>query len=245
MRLHRFYISEEIGNRREIKISSPDMLHQMKKVFRLGAGDRVILFDGSHRDHIARMVEPEKNERSGASPGATFLIEETVESRWFPTREVVLCAAIVKKDKFEWIVEKATELGASKIIPVLSERSEKKSLNMERIRKIAVEASEQSGRGDVPIIERVMTLREVLGDGSAHSFTLPQNIVRVAFHTEGAQSREMLRDKDVAIFVGPEGGWSDEEVALFHDKDINVFSMGPQILRAETAAVAALARVTL
>lgn len=90
------------------------------------------------------------------------------ESRTVPTakKDVWLCMAIVKKDNFEWIVEKGTEIGVNHFVPVVAERSEKKDLNMERLIKIAREASEQSGRGTVPEIHPVMTLEDIFSNSN-------------------------------------------------------------------------------
>ena len=186
-----------------------------------------------------------------------------------PTRDIYLCASIVKKDNFEWIVEKATELGVTHIIPVISERSEKKSLNEERLKKIALEASEQSGRGSVPTIHGIISLNELivdrasLGNSAAHSDTeskeiepdghssghlIPVNTKSIAFHTEGVSWRSDLQkfgrsDLPIAVFIGPEGGWSPDEISLFHENKIPVICLGSQVLRAETAVVVILSQV--
>ena len=161
-----------------------------------------------------------------------------------PIRTIYLCAAVVKKDTFEWIVEKATELGVTDIIPIAAERSEKKSLNEERLVKIAVEASEQSGRGATPMMHRIM------GQGEAAAFlkSREKDIQMIAFHTEGEQfKREELGSKTapLGVFIGPEGGWSPAEIEIsFHKKEnIQVRCLGPQVLRAETAVIASLSQV--
>lgn len=142
MRLHRFYVTESIGSKKEISIHSDELANQLSRVFRLKTGDRVVLFDGSGFDY--ECVISGFLAKSGAGvPAAgksdqkvvTFQIEKNTTSRFMPTREVILCAAVVKKDTFEWIVEKATELGVTKIIPVMAERSEKKNLNEDRLKK--------------------------------------------------------------------------------------------------------------
>ena len=178
-----------------------------------------------------------------------LLVQKTYPSRFMPEQEVWLYASIVKKDNFEWIAEKATELGVSHIVPVMSERSEKKSLNLERLEKIVIEASEQSGRGDVPMIHPIVSLGEAI-DQAKISFTSgPHEVLEqprevIAFHTEGEffQRSGFGGVKSVAVFIGPEGGWSEREVELFHIENIPVKCLGKQVLRAETAAVAALAQ---
>jgi 16S rRNA (uracil1498-N3)-methyltransferase len=156
-------------------------------------------------------------------------------------------------------VENATELGVSHVLPILSERSEKKSLNMERLQKIAVEASEQSGRGNIPIIHPITKLEESFDYVKSHIGGDKRAIDRVAgslqmlaFHTEGeffsAEANQPIRawrrpsTMQIALFVGPEGGWSEREVELFHKENIPVKCLGKQVLRAETAAIASLSQ---
>jgi 16S rRNA (uracil1498-N3)-methyltransferase len=152
-----------------------------------------------------------------------------------------------QEDKMEWVVEKATELGVSKIIPIISERSEKKSINMERANKIAIEASEQSGRATIPeILEPVDLSTELLEEIKKRGFdliTLDTNSTSLlATRPNGSSGREERGD---AIFIGPEGGWSDKELNLFADAGAQIYSLGKLTLRAETAAVAALSKISL
>jgi 16S rRNA (uracil1498-N3)-methyltransferase len=131
-------------------------------------------------------------------------------------------------------VQKATEIGVNHVVPVLCERSEKKNLNMERLEKIAIEASEQSGRGDVPKIHDVVKLSELLKKD-----LLPNRAIY--FDLNGISLKEAVKDsdtKDIAVFVGPEGGWSEAEVAEFKKYNIQAVTLGSQVLRAETAAIA-------
>ncbi len=155
-----------------------------------------------------------------------------------PKINLWLCVGIIKKDNFEWITQKATELGVSHIVPVLCERTEKKSLNMERLQKIAVEASEQSGRGDVPEIDEVVELSELM-TSQRNIDALPKE--KIVLHLEGEYVGDFLarmQPKSLAIFLGPEGGFSEKEIAEFALHSIPAISLGTQILRAETAAVA-------
>ncbi len=241
MRLHRFYTSQTIGSEKEVTIHSPELLNQISKVFRLKTGDSVILFDGSGNDYQCIISDLDKNDKGLV----TFRVEKSYPSRYMPDREIVLCAAVVKKDTFEWIVEKATELGVTKIIPIMAERSEKKNLNEERSKKIAIEASEQSGRGNVPIIHPIISLKETV------EWVKEKKIQAIAFHLEGELYRGATSlggtsiSEALELFVGPEGGWSPEEVVMFHKNNIPLVSLGNQVLRAETAVVAALSLVML
>ena len=237
MRLHRFYFPEAIGNKSEVIIDNKDVVNQVRKVFRLKKGDLLVVFDGSGSDYTCGIED-------FRGDSIVLGVREATKSRFMPEKEITLCMAVVKKDNFEWIVEKATELGVAKIIPIIAERTEKKALNEERLKKIAVEASEQSGRGNVPTIHPIITFKESV------EWVNENGIDAVAFHTDGeilnSSARADLAEKEVLeIFIGPEGGWSQDEIALFHDNEIPVVSIGKQVLRAETAVVSALSLVML
>ncbi len=229
MRLHRFYISEKVGSKTELILDNTDVVHQIRKVFRLKKGDLLIVFDGSGSDYTCG-IEDFRDET------IVLGVRETSKSRFMPERDVHLYAALVKKDTFEWIVEKATELGVTKIIPILAERTEKKAVNEERLKKIVIEASEQSGRGSVPEIEPVISLKEAI---------IALQTKSIAFHTDAElfETSDIRGNEPLACFIGPEGGWSTDEIGLFHDAKIPVRSIGTQVLRAETAVVATLSLV--
>lgn len=244
MRLHRFYIGELVGNKTELKIHSAELANQIRRVFRLKTGDSVVVFDGSGFDYECRIGASSGDEVKSVKNLVTLDVVTTTKSRFMPARDIYLCAAIVKKDTFEWIVEKATELGVTHIIPVMAERSEKKALNMGRLEKIVIEASEQSGRGNVPMIQPIGALKEVIEHvrGLASRGEASELI---AFHTDAEpfNPQDVPRDIPVAVFIGPEGGWSMDEIDLFHKNNVQVFCLGSQVLRAETAVVAALSQV--
>jgi 16S rRNA (uracil1498-N3)-methyltransferase len=233
MKLHRFYVAGEIPLQGQgaFDIADKNLVNQLKNVFRLRTGDKVIVFNGDGQDSECLIKGFQKDK-------VQLEIQALHPSRYIPTQGIWLCTAIVKKDTFEWIAEKATELGVSHIIPIVSERSEKKSLNMERLEKIVIEASEQSGRGTIPTIHPIVTLVEAINQVKGSNYIL-------AFHTEGELFQDDVLDKEksIALFIGPEGGWSEKEVDLFHVENIPVKSIGKQVLRAETAAIAVLAKI--
>lgn len=242
MRLHRFYLTEEVGTKSEIKINSVELIDQIRKVFRLKTGDSVVIFDSSGFDYECTIAGIEKE-------GITLSVKKMMRSRFMPSINVYLFASVVKKDTFEWIVEKATELGVTHIIPVISERSEKKNLNENRLKKIAIEASEQSGRGNVPKIFEVQTIEKGIQYISEINLdkTVDKVLQKIAFHTSAPHIsvEDLGKDCDTAIFIGPEGGWSEREIEMFHKNKIEVVSIGNQVLRAETAVVSALSLILL
>ena len=149
-----------------------------------------------------------------------------------PEREVILYMALIKKDNFEIVLEKATELGVSRIVPVQADRSEKKGVNYERAEKILQEASEQSGRATVPTLGEIINVNKVPHENF------------VVFDPRGEVSAREYFSKNsktpISLLIGPEGGFTDAEMDLFHGTKIPVVSTGHQILRAETAAIVAL-----
>ncbi len=230
MRLHRFYITEKIEKGKELRVEDESLLHQWIKVFRLSSSDRVILFNGDGSDFEGYFKILSKNE-------AVIVIDKENKIKNQQKVEVHIFQAIIKKDNFELVVEKCTELGVSAIHPVLAERSEKKDLNLERIEKIAREASEQSGRSNIPEVFEPTDLKSAIeifdGELFALDFDAP-NISEVKF----SKSK-------IGILIGPEGGFTENERDLFEHKDIKSFSLGSQVLRAETAAIAVSALILL
>lgn len=160
-----------------------------------------------------------------------FRVLETRAVKRYSARRLSLVVSLIKKDNFEWVIQKGTELGVSEFIPVVSERSEKKGFNMERARKIMIEACEQSGRGDLAIIREPETLSD---------FLTGEERPIVAFHTDGPRfsAADFSKDSDLVACVGPEGGWTDGEVEAFKAKGAVVARLDVPVLRAETAAVA-------
>ncbi len=230
MRLHRFFVPESILDRDTVVIHNSDLLHQLKNVFRFTVGGQIILFDNSGYDYHALISSFDKG-------AVTVSIVSKKESENTPSRELYMFFSLIKKDNIEWILEKGTELGVSHFIPIVSDRSEKKGLNVERARKIILEASEQSGRGIVP------TLHEITSFDTALQSEFPC----FAFDPKGDvfTIEHIHTYSPLGIFIGPEGGWTDRELFLFKKQNIKVHTLGGQILRAETAAIAVSSLILL
>jgi len=234
MRLHRFYTKEKIGNKnlaktssdadvRPLEISEERIVHQIRNVFRLGVGDKVIVFDGSGEDFECEIVDADKNN----------LKLKILETRkvFVPEKKITLFMSVIKKENFELVCEKATELGISKIVPVVTQRTLAKNLNRERIEKILIEASEQCGRGDVPEFGETKKLEEVFDE---------ENLFVCDMDGESLKNLSLNTDY-FSLLIGPEGGWTEDERKKFKEKNLKIVSLGETVLRAETAGIVSVA----
>lgn len=229
MRFHRFYIDHTLRVGDQVFIQEERLLNQWLRVFRYTKGDRVIIFNGLGKEFLGELSDIEGKQ------GIYLKVLEEKEGI-VPSKNITLYQSLVKKDNMEWIVEKATELGVSRIVPLISERSEKKGFNEERAKKIAIEASEQSRRIGIPSLGEVLSLEQTLRTATGE---------KIAFHTSPNPLLTNEREyQNISIFIGPEGGWTENEISLFVENGVQLLSLGPLILRAETAAIVALARLS-
>jgi 16S rRNA (uracil1498-N3)-methyltransferase len=197
-------------------------------VLRLSLGGEVLLFDGSSGEWLARVAGAGKKRM-------TLAIERrTREPEVIP--DVWLAFAPVKRAQTDWLVEKATELGAARLIPVITQRTIAERVKLERLKAIAIEAAEQCRRTMLPEIAEPQALKRLLDERD--------NARTLYFADEGGGERvaDAFKPGQALILVGPEGGFTDDERKGVR-ATINAvpISLGPRILRAETAALAALA----
>jgi len=231
----RFFVDEVRSGRAEI---SGDDARHLTRVLRVEAGERYEISD--NRNVYLAEIETARKEH------VSFRTLEKLAPPP-PTVRLVLCAALIKFDHFEWMIEKATELGVSEIIPVETIRSERgleraAHKRSERWRRIALEASQQSRRAFLPKVSEPATLDSVLYREATCRFVFDESPTAPLLNAALPAARSV--NDTVMILIGPEGGWTEEErdqfiVALWWTP----VSLGPLILRAETAALAALAIV--
>lgn len=225
----RFFVDQVRNGHAEI--SGEDARH-LTRVLRVEPGQRYEISD--NRNVYLAEIETARKEH---------VVFRTLEKMSAPALapRVILCAALFKFDRFEWMIEKATELGVSEIVPVETVRSERgleraAQKRLERWRRIALEASQQSRRAFLPEIDAPVPFEDALAREAAHRFALD----------EAADAEPLIApagDGSTAILTGPEGGWTEDERARFIAAGWKRASLGPLILRAETAAIAALAIV--
>lgn len=226
MRLHRFYIEPgTITLEHSFWLHDPHLLQQWSKVLRYQAGQQVVLFDGVDSERLYKITEIKPNE--------AHLELVTDFERQLPANNVYLLWSLLKKDKNDWVLQKATELGVSHFVPLLAERSEKTGFDVERAHKIVVEAAEQCGRSDIPSVREPMLVKTAIDQlgGKMRLFVGEQTAAEPA-------SNYALPDP-VGVLIGPEGGWTDAEKTLFVEKQLSHMGLGAFTLRAETAAVVA------
>jgi len=177
-----------------------------------------------------------------------FLLHEELESD--AALPLYLLLAVFKFDHMEWAIEKATELGIARITPILARRTEKHlaqsaSKRVERWRRIALEASKQSRRTTIPDIADPIPLKQALEQEQSPTRILLSETEQATSITAALlDAKSSLQETDTAIAIGPEGGWTPEEMALFTQHQWQPVTLGPRILRAETAAIAAIAIIS-
>ena len=230
----RFFVDQVRNGHAEI--SGEDARH-LTRVLRVETGQRYELSD--NRNVYLAEVETARKEH------VVFRTLETMPPEE-PDVRITLCASLIKFDHFEWMIEKATELGVAEIVPVECTRSERgleraASKRLERWRKIAVEASQQSRRASLPKIYEPIELTQVLARPADCRFVLDEE--RGGTPLSSALPSQRASSDAVAVLVGPEGGWTETERAGFAAAGWTRVTLGPLILRAETAAIAALAVV--
>lgn len=225
MRLHRFYINpEEIELTHEFWFKDEALRRQWLKVLRYKENDQVVLFDGVSTERLYKLVRVESD--------AVKLELVTEFKRKVPSKHIYLFFSLLKKDKNDWVMQKCTELGVRNFVPIIAERSEKTGFNIDRARKITIEASEQCGRSDIPEVREPVRLETALAEYK------DKIILLCADSSFSADHNSMNSDgRPVGVFIGPEGGWTESELVNFKDNNVGGLNLGELVLRAETASV--------
>ena len=212
--------------------ASKDQMHYLAHVLRLGDGAEILVFNGRHGEWKARLSSPSKKR---------LLLEATERTRpQPPAPDLVYLFAPLKVGRLDYMIQKAVEMGAGVIQPVLTQHTQVSRLKTERLAANAIEAAEQCGVLAVPAVLEAVRLADLVASWPADR--------RLFFCDEGAAEQNPLdalktaAETRFALLVGPEGGFSDEERRLLHGhSQVTPIPLGPRILRADTAAVAGLA----
>jgi 16S rRNA (uracil1498-N3)-methyltransferase len=203
---------------------------------RTKVGDELILFDGSGAEFAARV------EKVGRSEVDVSIIERCEVDRELPFR-LTIGVSLPKGDRQRWLVEKLVELGVTELVPLVTARSvaQPNGNVLERLRRAVVEASKQCGRNRLMVVGQAITFETFLMGSSESDMRL---IAHPPNASESAAGR-LSPGNDVVVAVGPEGGFTDEEVTQAEEQHWHKVSLGPRVLRSETAAAAIAAVVTL
>jgi 16S rRNA (uracil1498-N3)-methyltransferase len=239
--MHRFYWPEPtLAPGAEVELAA--LAHQLTQVLRLGAGADITLFNGDGCNYPARLLE------AGKRSARALIVDRQPVATEAPVR-VTLVQSSLKADKFDWVLQKATELGVAALRPVVSERSVVRPVaalagTAARWQTILREAAEQSGRTTLPQLLPPAQLLHALNEPASARFFLWESRSR-PLPSLGEATAAACRDgvQAFALLVGPEGGFAESEAAAAVAAGWQPVTLGPRILRAETAAMAALAVV--
>ena len=223
--LPRLYVAEPLAEGAAIALGA-GQANYLGNVLRKGVGDELLVFDGRSGEWLATITEAGKKRMTLAIDRSTRPAETLPD--------LTLAFAPVKRAQTDWLVEKATELGVARLQPVTTRRTIAERVRLDRLEAIAIEAAEQCGRTVLPEILEPTPLDRFVKSSA-------QNPLYFADEQGGEVIAKALRPGPAAILIGPEGGFTDEERALVRKaKHAVAISLGPRILRAETAALAAV-----
>jgi len=228
---HRLFVEDALAADVAV-VLSPDQAHRLLHVLRAERGEKVGLFNGRDGEWRAELTEAGKR-------GATLTVRDRLRAQ-IDELDLWLVFAPIKRVPLDWMIEKATELGVTALQPVWTRHTDPQRLNMDRMRAIAIEASEQCGRHTVPLTFEAKTLDALLA-----SWPAERRLIHLDETGGGAPIASVLSSLPggpAAFLVGPVGGFAESELDALRALSFAVAAdLGPRILRAETAAIAALA----
>jgi 16S rRNA (uracil1498-N3)-methyltransferase len=253
--MHRFFVAPELLKGMERITLSEKLAHQVRDVLHLGVGEQLALLDNSGDEVLAEVA------KSGRGGVEVRLLERHAGKPESPVC-VILCQGLLKSARFEWILEKGTELGVSTFAPILCRRSmagleDAGPAKIQRWQRIIQEAAEQCGRSRLPALAPIRPLMHALNDippgalalipwEEEHTTSLREALTAFSVQADPSQAEQAEQPTPpltVVLFIGPEGGLMAEEVKLAQRHGVRPVSLGPRILRAETAALSAVANV--
>jgi len=237
--MQRFFFDQTIEDPQKIIIRDKDIIKKITKVLRKQVGDTIFIFDSTNEEYEVQIIEILPKQIT------CRLVSRVEIDRELPI-EINLFQALLKKDKLEWVCQKVTEIGIASIAPIFSENCVAKELNKNkilRLKKIMNEATIQCGGKKPPLLNNLTNFEEAIKN-------INRNELNLIAHEDELENKltEILRKcpvNKVNIFIGPEGGFSPEEINLALRNSIVPISLGKRILRAETAAIVACGLIAL
>ena len=239
-RAHRFFLTEtQLALDKQVDLT--EIHHQLQVVLRLAVGEQIILLDGEGRAFLAEIIVLTRKAALGR-----LLVELPAPAE--PTIDITLYQCTLKADKFEWVLQKGTELGVSGFVPVISQRAIVRPAaavlkKYERWQTILREAAEQCGRGRIPILAPPVDWSAAINQAQGLRLLAWEEATTAAVTIQQAlqdYANETLSHKHVDLLIGPEGGIATEEVAEALSAGWQTICLGPRILRAETAALTSI-----
>jgi 16S rRNA (uracil1498-N3)-methyltransferase len=230
MRVSRFFVNKPLGEE-TFTTDENSVLHKVKKVLRLRESAAVIFFNGTNSlDHKYRIKEIQKDK-------IVFTLLESI-SKTKTQGETILYLSLIKKDLFELAVLKATELGVSHIVPLVTERTTNHFLQKERLLTIIEEGSEQCGRNTLPTLLAPVSISQIVSSLDSLSVERSNTFALSLLGTPAVSHVRLVpQNERLAFLVGPEGGWTEEEEEVFVQNKFSTICVSPLTLRAETAAI--------
>jgi 16S rRNA (uracil1498-N3)-methyltransferase len=234
--MHRFFLKNFEQIEDEIKIFDPEQVHQIKNVLRLKPGNEIAVFDSNGRQFLI-ILESLNDIIVGK---VLKKIKKNIE----PKIKITLYQSLLKKDNFEWVIKQGTGLGVNKFVPIITERSIVRQVSEEKFKrwqKIAQEAAEQSGRIKIPEITQPINFKSIFKNISQE-----KSLNLIAQPNNRTRLKQVLAKKKfgmVNLLIGPEGGFTLEEIKLAKKFGFLPFSFCPRILRAEFAGLAIISAI--
>lgn len=262
--MHRFFIAKEDIADGQVRLSK-EHAHQIRDVLRMCVGRQIVVLDNNGSEYDVTLTTVDRQSVVGC-------ITETRQATGEPTIQLAMFQAMLSRDKFEWVLQKCTEVGVTHFVPVVTQRTlvRKTAVKADKLirwQRIITEAAEQSGRGRIPVIyepvmfEQVITKRNQIsntktcpersrrnqkcGDTDLQSPEVEFDCRLIAVPSCDARNLHQAlttggkKPTRIALFIGPEGGFAEDEVRVARDDGVVPVSLGPRTLRTETAAVVA------
>lgn len=237
--MHWFYVEKSQINENEIRITGSDVNH-IKNVLRMEIGEHLVICDREGKDYYCELA-------SLSSDEVIAKINEINDTESELPAKLYLFQGLPKKDKMELIVQKAVELGVYEIIPVSMKRcvakiedAKKEKKKLERWQGIAESAAKQSGRGIIPNIHSVMSFQEAVAYGKELDICIVPYELAKDMSATVQQVKRACNAKSIGIYIGPEGGFDEKEIALIEEAEFGAVTLGKRILRTETAGLTIL-----
>ena len=227
MRINRFLIKFN-SNSDNLQINNAEIYNKIRNVLKLKPGEKIILFDGEANEALTEILNIDARNKT-----IDLMVLDKRKDIKKINKEIILYCSILKKENFELVVQKATEIGIAKIVSIISERTIKTGVKKERMEKIIKEASEQSGRATLLKFVEPTGLKQAMESAKVNDLNLFFDISGEFINFP------ILTSGKIGIFIGPEGGWNKNEPESANKYNMKIVKLSDLTFRAETAAIIA------